>query len=285
MITAITKEADIMQETVSTEDRKSQLIHNIDPAGDPEFSPKRPLILMSVLLLLAAGIAGFSFFRYVGLQKENFSLNDEVRKLNKSINTLEEENKDLALKTERAEKEKNKLQDTVNSYKKQNESLQFESKKSEAKVNSVLEEKTYLEDILINKTKEIESLKAGGASPKVINGQSNNTVDLGSIAVTGSPVSASGGLPTPEKNTDSWRSSAKKQGRVLAINEEHGFIVVDLGKVDGIRNGTELYLKRGGETIATLSVLEIRDVMAACNIKYISSNKKIEINDQVSLQK
>ena len=341
-ITPILSGSDNTQESMLTEDRKSQLIHNIDSSNDPRYPSKRPMVLMSLLLLLTVGIAGFSFFRYAGLQKENFSLNDDVRKLNKSINALEEENRDLALKTDRAEKERQKIKDSLETYKKQNESLQFESQKSEAKINSVLEEKTYLEDILINKTKEIERLKTGGSpsavnnsissgisedlaqklsqkdeeirrlneqnkvlteklqklystasaledtladAKKAINGQYGNTVDLGSISVNSSSVSAPVVPSSPEKNLDSWRSSAKKEGRVLAINEEHGFVVIDLGKVNGLNNGMELYLKRGGETIATLSVLEVRDVMTACNIKNISPHRKIEINDQVSLQK
>lgn len=350
-ITPIFNGSNAMQEPVLTEDRKNQIIRNIDAAGVPDTLSKRPLILMAILVALALGVAGFSFFRYASLQKENFSLNDEVRKLNKSITALEEENKDLALKTERAEKEKKKLQEAIDSVKKQNESLQFDAKKGEARVNSVLEEKTYLEDILINKTKEIETLKAGSASfpsgetmsaapadlvqqlnqknqeishlndqnkilteklqklyqmadekmkeisaaksaledtiadaKKSIDVQSSNAVDLGSIAVSQSTIAAPG-LPVAEKKFNAGRLSSKKQGRVLAINDEHGFIVVDLGKVDGIRNGMELYLKKNGEIVATLSVLEIRDVMTACNIKNGSSGRKIEINDQVSLQR
>ncbi|HLD69650.1 MAG TPA: hypothetical protein VJA17_02695 [Candidatus Omnitrophota bacterium] len=340
-----------MQEPVLTEDRKNQIIRSINTADAPEILSKRPLILMTILVALALGIAGFSFFRYAFLQKENFSLNDEVRKLNQSITALEEENKDLALKTERAEKEKRKLQEAIDAIKKQNESLQFEAKKDEARVNSVLEEKTYLEDILINKTKEIEKLKAGNASfplgetmaaasadlvqqlnqknqeishlndhnkilteklqklyqmadekmkeitiaksaleetiadaKKVVDVQSSNAVDLGSIAVSQSTITAPVQLVT-EKKFDISRLSSKKQGRVLAINDEHGFVVVDLGKVNGIRNGMELYLKKNGEIVATLSVLETRDVMTACNIKNVSSGRKIEINDQVSLQR
>jgi hypothetical protein len=40
---------------------------------------------------------------------------------------------------------------------------------------------------------------------------------------------------------------------------------------------------KAGQPIATLSVLELRDVMAACNIKDIADGQKIEINDPVSV--
>ena len=301
---------------------------------------------MVIILLAVSGIAAFSFVRYAVLQKENFSLNDQVRKLNQSIQTLENENKDLALKTERAEKERQKLQDAFDAAKKENESVRFETKKSETRANSAIEEKTYLEDMLINKTKEIERLKAGApvadlggssddlaqrlnqkdeelkalteqnkvlneklqklyqtadakmreiniakialedtiAGAKKVIDNEYSSVNLGSIAVrSGAQSSIITAVPS-SKRQDTVRSAPKKQGRVLAINEEHGFVVVDMGKVDGIKTGMDLYLKKGGETIATLSVLEVRDVMTACNIRDLTSGKKIEINDLVSRQ-
>ena len=77
----------------------------------------------------------------------------------------------------------------------------------------------------------------------------------------------------------------KKEGRVLAVNEEHGFVIVDLGKVDGLKDGADLTLQKNNETVGTLKVLEIRDVMTACNIKELAAGKKIEPNDLVLIQK
>lgn len=101
-----------------------------------------------------------------------------------------------------------------------------------------------------------------------------NTVNLGSIRVNQSG-------PTAAAQT----TSSKKQGKVLAINEGHGFVVVDLGRVDGIKSDTVLTLKRNNETIATLTVLEVRDVMTACNIKDLNPGKTIAVNDQALVLK
>jgi uncharacterized phage infection (PIP) family protein YhgE len=99
-----------------------------------------------------------------------------------------------------------------------------------------------------------------------------NTVELGSISVNS---------PAPQKKAE----PAKKEGRVLAINEEHGFVVVDMGKVDGVRSDSRLFLKQNGQAVGTLTVLEVRDVMTACNIKELSQGKKIQVNDLVLVQK
>ena len=101
-----------------------------------------------------------------------------------------------------------------------------------------------------------------------------NTVNLGSVTTSAVPdrPSENGGAKEP-----------KSEGHVLAINNEHGFVVIDLGKVDNLPSDAQLEVRKDGQTIATLSVLEIRDVMAACNIKDVQNGQKIEINDLVSI--
>jgi predicted nucleic acid-binding Zn-ribbon protein len=107
-----------------------------------------------------------------------------------------------------------------------------------------------------------------------------NTVNLGSIDLTkgtaaAPAASAAGQTPAP--------GAPKKEGKILAVNEEQGFVVVDLGKVDNIAADSKLIVKRDGHYIGTLSVLEIRDVMSACHIKIIQENQKIQVNDLVTL--
>ncbi len=105
-----------------------------------------------------------------------------------------------------------------------------------------------------------------------------NTVDLGQIAVeTPSTGKAS---TSPKRET---RRQPKTEGRVLAVNEEHGFVVVDLGKMDNLSDNSVLSLKKNGRDVAKLSVLEVRDAMTACNIKDLRPGNKIQVNDTVNL--
>jgi len=104
-----------------------------------------------------------------------------------------------------------------------------------------------------------------------------NTVNLGSISVDKKEKARS---LRPQK-----KSGPKTTGKVLAVNEDHGFVVVDLGKVDNLSRAADLEIVRNGKSIASLSVLEIRDVMTACNIKNLESGQKIQINDVVRIQK
>ena len=114
------------------------------------------------------------------------------------------------------------------------------------------------------------------AAKKSIEGEMN-TVDLGSINVD---------QKQGVKDKPAEAQTPKKEGRILAVNEEHGFVVVDLGKKDGIANDSKFSVrKKNGESIGELSVLEIRDSMTACNIKEVMKNQKIETNDFVLIRK
>ena len=107
-----------------------------------------------------------------------------------------------------------------------------------------------------------------------------NTVNLGSITVDkkAAPVATA---PVKQESHD----VSKKNGRVLATNEEHGFVVVDMGKADDLNSNAVLTVTQDGQPVATLSVLEVRDVMSACNIKDLQDGKKIKINDLVLIQR
>lgn len=102
-----------------------------------------------------------------------------------------------------------------------------------------------------------------------------HTVNLGSIS-----------MPENKSSTSSPASlrGPKAEGKVLAVNEEQKFAVVDLGKVDNITSDTKLTVKRGDRTIASLSILEIRDVMSACHMKDVQSGEQIQVNDLVVRQ-
>ncbi len=148
-------------------------------------------------------------------------------------------------------------------------------KTTRSKIMEINVAKIALEDTIVEARKTIDNewnLPAGQAG----------TVNLGSIQVH----QANANIPSKEKTQEAPPAVQKKQGKVLAVNEDYGFVVVNLGKVDGIKNDSVLVLKRDNEAIATLTVLEIRDVMTACNIKNLNNPKKrIAVNDLVSVLK
>ena len=111
-----------------------------------------------------------------------------------------------------------------------------------------------------------------------------STVNLGSVTTKAMPPVSKPAFQNEIEETQIPKTP-KNEGHVLAINNEHGFVVIDIGKVDNLPADAMLDVKKNGISIATLSVLEIRDVMAACNIKDVLEGQRIEINDTVSILK
>jgi predicted nucleic acid-binding Zn-ribbon protein len=105
-----------------------------------------------------------------------------------------------------------------------------------------------------------------------------STVDLGAIHLdaTARPHAPSVPLAQPAPSS---------VGRVRAINDEHGFVVIDMGKAQRVKPDSILEVTRGGKRVAMLSVLEIRDVMSACNIKESARGESIQVGDTVTLRK
>ncbi|MBI3252487.1 MAG: hypothetical protein HYZ52_04130 [Candidatus Omnitrophica bacterium] len=105
------------------------------------------------------------------------------------------------------------------------------------------------------------------------------TVDLGTIR--SSPGTAPAGTQTPKEPLEETRKIPKKDGRVLAVNQEHGFVVINLGKADNVKPDGVYVVKKDGEEVATLNTLEVRDAMTACNVQELKSGRKISVDDLV----
>lgn len=177
---------------------------------------------------------GFSGAAWSG---DSAELIEEIKKKDKDLRTLEEQNRRLTEKLE-------KLYRTTND-----------------KISEINVAKIALEETVSDARQKIE--------------EEWNTVNLGAISSKGGPV-------------PSTRSAAarmpRSEGKILAVNDEHGFVVVDLGRVDNLKTQEELQVVQNGQAVATLSVLEVRDVMAACNIRDIADGQRLQVNDPVSVR-
>ena len=71
------------------------------------------------------------------------------------------------------------------------------------------------------------------------------------------------------------------KGRIVTVNKEHNFVVIDLGKQDGIDIGNKLNVYRGETFLGSVEIIQTRDRIAAANIKDIKEGLSIEINDTV----
>ncbi len=67
-------------------------------------------------------------------------------------------------------------------------------------------------------------------------------------------------------------------GKILAVNVDNNFVIIDLGASSGVRVGDMFNVYRAGESIGSLVVIQIRDSISACDIKRTSAPLKIGDN-------
>lgn len=76
-------------------------------------------------------------------------------------------------------------------------------------------------------------------------------------------------------------TTAGLKGRIVTINKEHNFVVIDLGKQDGIDIGNKFNVYRGELFLGLVEIIQARDRIAAADIKDIKEGLSMEINDTV----
>jgi len=71
------------------------------------------------------------------------------------------------------------------------------------------------------------------------------------------------------------------KGRIVTINREHDFAVIDLGREHGIDEGYRFDVYRDKTWIASIEVIQTREKIAAADIKDVEPGSRIEIDDTV----
>ncbi|MDP8233472.1 MAG: hypothetical protein P9M06_01525 [Candidatus Saelkia tenebricola] len=73
------------------------------------------------------------------------------------------------------------------------------------------------------------------------------------------------------------------KGRVVFVNVEEGFIIIDIGRRDGVQIGMGFSIYRGNTLIAKLQVIDVREVTSAASILLSLPKMQIAENDSVML--
>jgi len=74
------------------------------------------------------------------------------------------------------------------------------------------------------------------------------------------------------------------QGRVIAVNHQEQFVIVDIGGTSGLRPGALFRVMRDGREIATVEVIETRDEISAADIKEVIGGFTIQEGDIATIR-
>lgn len=77
-------------------------------------------------------------------------------------------------------------------------------------------------------------------------------------------------------------SEPRQKGKVLVVNRDFNFIVVDMGYQDKLDKGAFLALTRGGKPVARVQADKIYDQFSACTITEESKSNPIQEGDLVA---
>ncbi|MCM8799997.1 MAG: hypothetical protein NC900_04665 [Candidatus Omnitrophica bacterium] len=182
------------------------------------------------------------------------SLSLDLVREKKDKQRLEEELKVLKSEHLAAVRKLNTLNEEKFNLEKRIREIETEKSKLEHKVKeeaSLLEEKPSFE------TKETEKTPS-----------SKESVELPPIVVR-----------PPEITSETSPVGTLNEGKVLAVNKEHNFIVIDLGEEQGINAGNIFEVYRGNQKIATVEVIQTRRNVSACDIR--QQLTPIKVGDRV----
>ncbi len=185
------------------------------------------------------------------------TLNQEKTSNTDLSNKLEQLNADL-------EQQKSSRQELENSLK----LSQDEGKKVQEQLKTIIQQKTDLE----TKLKDLEASSNGVELGKVV---VNNDFPVVDTTLKGKAKKAAEINDAKEranarvlnlKNNDQKElaSSAKAlNGKIMVVNKEFNFVVINLGSKDGVSLGDEFIVSRAGKAIGEIKIEKVHDAMSA----------------------
>ncbi len=207
------------------------------------------------------------------------SLNNEKKDLLRQIDYNQKLLDSMAQDVVREKNDKSKIQDNLKIIKNENlvlirqlKSLNSRKATLEKKIYELQEGKSTVEKrlnemeaMLADRVSQIDSLKdgldmvrSGKAVPAPADDKSKKSVELPEIVVRSLPSSESG------KGKNEPVSSS---GKILAVNPDSNFVVIDMGSSAGVKTGDSFNVYRSGKSIGSVEVIQVRGNISACDIK------------------
>ncbi len=142
-----------------------------------------------------------------------------------------------------------------------------------------------LEGTIQDKENEIERMRVALKETQEVRAEAYKraeSVELPPIIVTTERTEVAKSTVPPFFGND--RSTSSKKGKIITVNREHNFVVIDLGEKDGVRVGAKFSVYRGERELGTLEVIQTRERIAAADIKETDTGLEIMPDDTVVMQ-
>lgn len=268
-------------------------------------------ILLVILIILSLGLAGGLFYLFQQSESTNRLLTEELedlrpkyaiaeQKVKESENILQQ--KDLQLQDALAKV------DNLTSELKQVQESNKVTQDELAKLRADLTTQQSLRSNLENELKAAQgALKKAQVQLTELEGKKNllesqigdleqktkdegSDVELGTIVVAPELQAPATAQVTPTaKNTAAVipqkPSVSAAEGKVLVVNKEYNFAVINLGSKDGVAMGDVFYVYHNNKYIGDITLEKIHDSMAAAGFASSNVEKRIAEGDRVVKKK
>lgn len=186
--------------------------------------------------------------------KQNESLMGELEKEKRSRQDLTKESEQLKLSLQQKETVEQDLKSQLDEWQKK-------TKKLEVQLKNIDSEKAELE----RKIKEAESAKT-------------QNVELGKIIVgQEAPGSTAPTTASPIPIKEGQTKAASVEGKILVVNKDYDFVVINLGSRDGVGLGDTFSVYRKNKYIGDIKAEKIHESMSAAS--FVSTELKDKINE------
>jgi chromosome segregation ATPase len=156
---------------------------------------------------------------------------------------------------------------TSNKMKTETRLSELQAKNLELK-NNINKIETLLQERMLQVSSYINQAKKGKTITEAAEEEQKGSVELPTIIVK------------PKAETDVQEpSSSALVGKILSINRENNFAIIDFGEDAGIKVGDGFAVIRTGQKIANLEVIQTRRNISACDIK--NETLSVEAGDTV----
>jgi len=188
---------------------------------------------------------------------------NDKRFLNDRQEKLREENLGLRTQVKELSSAKIALEKSIARIREDKEKIEQKLVETESVIQNRIDEVLDLKTSLDQRLKPLSSFTTASQSKEV---------ELPPIIVSASSGNeATGAQPMGLKTGFN--------GKVVSINEDNNFIIVDLGENAGVRIGDRLSVYRGDQYIAGVEIIQVRKDISAADIKQKST--RIKVGDSV----
>lgn len=152
----------------------------------------------------------------------------------------------------------------------------------ERKYQELLEQK----EVVAHRLSEMETmLTQKAADISGLKDQIDN-IRTGTAAATANEDSVEGAVELPpvvvrpQQDTLDEEDTSSDQGKILAVNTDSNFVIINLGSDSGVKLGDSFQVYREAKIIASVEAIQVRRSISACDIKKAAS--PIRIGDVIN---